>query len=71
MPDDAIEELRDELNEYKRQLDALKEDLKAVIELTSCVRNARQTANQSGNPSFNQDLVQRMKKFADKYEQPS
>lgn len=51
MAEDDIGEIRDELNEYKKQLDALREDLRLLIEHSEQAKNSIISYSiQTGNP---------------------
>jgi hypothetical protein len=51
MSEDELGEIRDELKEYKKQLDALREDLRLLIRRCPPAQNdILSTANQGGNP---------------------
>ena len=68
---DALGELKDELEEYKKQLDAVKDDLRFVIEETPQILGQIQAlANQSGNNAYDQTRVARAKEFLEKYSCP-
>jgi hypothetical protein len=69
MIDEEIGEIRDTLSEYKRQIDALREDLKIVVRYSHSLRNSVfSVSNQSGNAGFDQAEVKKCKEFRDKYQ---
>jgi len=63
MSEDEFEELRDELNAYKEQIDTLREDLKLVIKYCGPLQEAIiNAASGPGGPGLDE-----VKKFRDKY----
>jgi hypothetical protein len=69
MSEDEIGEIKDELKAYKKQLDALREDIHTVILYSTSMRNSvLSVANQSGNRIFDQAEVKRCQEFRDKYQ---
>ena len=69
MIEEEIGELGDQLREYKKQLDALREDLKIVVQYSTTLRNSIiGVANQAGSSSFDPEEVQRCQEFRDKYQ---
>ena len=68
MAEDDIGEIRNELKEYKKQLDALREDLKLLIRHSPQVQNEIvAVSNQRGNRSFDGAEIERCRVFVEKY----
>jgi hypothetical protein len=68
MSEEEIGEMQDALREYKKQFDALKEDLKIVVQNCPSLRTEIIVmSGQSGNPRSDQENVNRCKAFAVKY----
>jgi hypothetical protein len=68
MSDEEIGEIKDELKAYKNQLDVLREDLKLLIRHSPQAQNdILATANQQGNPGYDQAEVKKCREFVDKY----
>ena len=66
MSEEEIGEIKDELRVYKDQLDALREDLKLLVRHSPQAQNdIRATANQQGNPGYDQVEVKRCREFVD------
>ena len=62
-------EIHDELQAYKKQLDSFKEDLQILLKHRSIAsRDILDTAQQLGNAAFDQSDVRRCQKFLKKYE---
>jgi len=69
MNEDEIAELIDELKAHKKQLDALREDLKIVVKYSYTLSNSViSIADQTGNANFDQAEVKRCQEFRDKYQ---
>jgi hypothetical protein len=70
MSEDEIGEIRDELKAYKEQLDSLREDLTLLIRLgTASLLSTISLGGwmHGGNPGYNQEEVERCRKFSKKY----
>jgi hypothetical protein len=65
---ERFEENEKAIEEYKKQLDSLREDLKIVIKHSPRLRDSiLETINQPGNPRF-QAEIPRLLEFRDKYD---
>jgi len=68
MSDEKIAELKDELKEYKKQIDALRRDMEVVAKHSISLRNAvLSIASQSEYSRFGSD-VKTCREFVDKYQ---
>jgi hypothetical protein len=68
MSEDEIGEIKDELKEYKKQLDALREDLKIVIKHSQRLHDSiLEAINQPGNPRYEAEIP-KLLAFRDKYQ---
>jgi hypothetical protein len=68
MSEDEIGEIRDELKAYKQKLDELREDFKFfLMHEFEATNRIIEKANQRGNPRCNQPVVERCRKYLDKY----
>jgi hypothetical protein len=68
MSRDDTGEIRDDLAEYKKQFDSLREDFGLLVRHSPLAWNdILATSNQRDNPGFNQAEVERCRKFVEKY----
>jgi hypothetical protein len=68
MSEDDIGEIRDELRTYKEELDELREDFKFfLMHDFEATNRIIEKANQRGNLRYNQSVVERCRKYLDKY----
>jgi hypothetical protein len=68
MSEDDIGEIRDELRTYKEELDELREDFKFfLMHDFEATNRIIEKANQRGNPRYSQSVVERCRKYLDKY----
>jgi hypothetical protein len=69
MSDDEMGEIKDELAEYKRQLDVLREDFKLLIKHSVNAKNSMlHTSNQRDVHGFDKADIERCSAFVKKYE---
>ncbi len=68
MSDEEIREIKDELNEYKKQLDAPRKDMEVVVKYSTSLRNAvLAVASESAFSDFGPETT-RCQEFRDKYQ---
>jgi hypothetical protein len=68
MSEDDVGEIRDELAEYKKQFDSLREDFGLSVRHSALDwSDIIPTSNQRNNPGYNQAEVERCRKFVEKY----
>jgi hypothetical protein len=68
MSEHEIVKIRDELKVYKEQLDTLREDLSLLIRHSHTAQHdINGWVNARGNPGYNQQEVERCRKFLEKY----
>lgn len=66
--EDDIGEIKDELAEYKKQLDTLREDLRLLIENETTAKNSILSISiQSPNQRWSKEYIDRCKAFVQKY----
>jgi hypothetical protein len=65
---EKFEEIKEEIGEYKRQLDALREDFEILVKCsTQAHMQIWSNANNIGTSGFDQALGVRCRDFAEKY----
>jgi prefoldin subunit 5 len=68
MSEEEIGEVKDELNEYKKQIDALRRDMEVVVKYSASLRNAvLSVASQSAFSDFGPEITS-CQEFRDKYQ---
>jgi hypothetical protein len=64
-----IEDLEEEIKQYKNQLNVLKGDLRLIIGITPMVnQQIRVMSQQMPGPTRPQELIDRCKEFVDRYD---
>jgi prefoldin subunit 5 len=68
MSDEEIGEIKDELKDYKKQIDALRRDMEVVVKYCTSLRNAvLAVASQDAFSDFGPEIT-RCQEFRDKYQ---